>query len=177
MTRAGSGCVVRLALQDFARCANIWDVAGQPELVARLVSELAAGDRITLVYARDGAYLGEGSVVLRHDDPDYTIPGRRVYLSRLVVKRECRNQGIGGTILDALIAYADAAGYDEMVVAVDVDNHVARHLYEKKGFTTVLRHARDAQGEYVKLLRMRPRCDRGGHPQDSDGGTPRGEES
>lgn len=149
---------MRLALEDFPRCANIWDLEGQPELAATLTSELAAGDRITLVYVRDGAYLGEGSLVLRHDDPDYTIPGRRVYVSRMVVKREFRNQGIGGAILDALIAYAEAAGYDEMAIAVDVDNHAARHLYEKKGFTTVLRHARDAQGAYVKLLRTRSRC-------------------
>jgi ribosomal protein S18 acetylase RimI-like enzyme len=155
VTRIASGQVVGLAVEDFPRCASIWDLDRQPELAARLKVELASGNRMTLVYVHDGAFVGEGSLVFRHEDPDYAIAGRRAYLSRLIVKCEFRNRGIGGAIVDALIDRAERMGYDEIAVGVDVDNHAARRLYEKKGFTIELCRARDAQGEYVKLLRVR----------------------
>ncbi|MEC2176987.1 GNAT family N-acetyltransferase, partial [Bacillus amyloliquefaciens] len=84
---------------------------------------------------------------------DYTIPDKRIYLSRMIVKEGYRNRGIGGIIVDYLIDYAKHLGYEEITLGVDTDNLNARHLYEKKGFTTVLFLGEDEYGEYVKLLK------------------------
>ncbi|MDN4142232.1 MULTISPECIES: GNAT family N-acetyltransferase [Bacillus] len=37
-----------------------------------------------------------------------------------------------------MIDYAKQLGFEEITFGVDTDNLNARHLYEKKGFTTVL---------------------------------------
>ncbi len=92
-------------------------------------------------------------MVFKNDDPDYTITGKRIYLSRMIVKEEHRNRGIGGIILNFLVDYAEQLGYAEIALGVDTDNMNARHLYEKKGFTDVLFTGKDKYGEYVKLLR------------------------
>ncbi len=68
-------------------------------------------------------------------------------------KKEFRNQGVGLVLLDYLIDEAKSLGYAEMSVGVDTDNARARHLFEKKGFTTVLFEGKDEYGEYVKLLK------------------------
>jgi len=104
-----------------------------------------ANESITLI--------GEGSLVFNRGDSDYTIPDKRIYLSRMIVKAEYRNRGIGGVIIDFLIDYAKRLGYEEMSLGVDTNNLNAWHLYEKKGFTNVIFKGEDEDGEYVKLLR------------------------
>ena len=86
-------------------------------------------------------------------DPDYTIPGRRVYVSRMIVKKEYRNRGIGSEILEFLIKKAKESGFSEMTIGVDKDNINALHLYRKYGFTEVLFDGADENGEYYKLMK------------------------
>ena len=116
--------------------------------------ELVSGNRITFIYSVNDEFIGEGSLVFQNDDPDYTIPDKRIYLSRMIVKEGYRNCGIGGIIVDYLIDYAKQLGFEEITLGVDTDNLNARHLYEKKGFTTVLFLGEDEYGEYVKLLKV-----------------------
>ena len=92
-------------------------------------------------------------MVLDEGDPDYTIPNRRVYVSRMIVKKEYRNRGIGSEILEFLIAKAKSMGYSEMTIGVDKDNVNALHLYKKYGFTEVLFDGADEDGEYFKLMK------------------------
>jgi GNAT superfamily N-acetyltransferase len=124
-----------------------------PKSVKFFYDELVSGNRIIFVYEVDGEYLGEGALVFEKNDPDYTIPGKRIYLSRMVVKREFRGQGIGGLLIDYLVAYAKELGYEEMSVGVDIVNVGARWLYEKKGFTNTIFVGEDKDGKYVKLLK------------------------
>ena len=42
------------------------------DLAARFLSELRSGNRLTWVYEEGGQFLGEISLVLNKDDPDYT---------------------------------------------------------------------------------------------------------
>lgn len=116
--------------------------------------ELVSGNRITFIYSVNDEFIGEGSLVFQNNDPDYTIPDKRIYLSRMIVKEGYRNCGIGGIIVDYLIDYAKQLGFEEITLGVDTDNLNARHLYEKKGFTTVLFLGEDEYGEYVKLLKV-----------------------
>jgi ribosomal protein S18 acetylase RimI-like enzyme len=101
----------------------------------------------------NGEYLGEASLVFDKNDPDYVIPNKRIYFSRLIVKSECRGQGIGGVLIDHLVAYAKELGYEEMSLGVDIVNIGARWLYEKKGFTNTVFVGEDKAGKYVKLVK------------------------
>ena len=91
----------RLTPDEFPKCGNIWDMERHADLAERFLSELQSGNRLTWVYEQDGHFLGEISLVKDTPDPDYTIPGRRIYVSRLIVRKENRRQGIGKTLVES----------------------------------------------------------------------------
>lgn len=141
-----------LKLEDYHKCSNIWNVKTQP-LAEKWREEIADGNRLVFVYKINGEFIGEGALVLDTGDPDYTIPGQRVYVSRMIVKKEYRGRGIGSEILEFLINKATEMGFSEMTIGVDKDNENALHLYRKYGFTEVLFDGADKDGEYYKLMK------------------------
>lgn len=145
--------ITRLDPADFRKCGNIWDMERQPSLAERFCRELLCGNRITYVYQIKGEYVGEISLVFDMEDPDYTIPGRRIYVSRLLVKRAYRRQGIGKRLTAFAVETAEAMGCSEQSIGVDLDNYAALRLYTEVGFRTILFLGEDAGGKYVKLLR------------------------
>lgn len=144
--------IVKLDPRDYSKCNHIWDMSKQKH-TDKWYHELVDGNRIIFVALLDGLFIADGALVLEKNDSDYTIPHRRVYLSRLNVKLEYRNQGIGGTMIDFLADYAKGLGFTEMSVGVDLDNDSAQHLYQKKGFSRTLFEGQDEQGKYKKLLK------------------------
>lgn len=145
--------IQKLNVSDFHKCSNIWDMERQKDLANQFYNELLSGNRVTFVYIQDDMYIGEGSIVFDMNDPEYTIRRKRIYFSRLIVKKEFRHQGIGCEIVDFLINHVKELGYHEISIGVDMDNYPARSLYEKKGFTQVIYQGTDEQGEYQKLLK------------------------
>ena len=89
--------ILRITPGNYLKCSNIWDMGKQPEMARHCYDELVSGNRI-YVYIENGEYLGEGSLVLEENDPEYCIPGQRIYFSRLVVKKDQRNRGIGSVL-------------------------------------------------------------------------------
>ncbi len=141
-----------LAPKDYNKCSNIWNMKNQP-LADKWLNEIKSGNRYVFIYKINGEFVGEGALVLDTGDPDYTVQGKRVYLSRMVVKKEYRNQGIGSEIIEFLINKAKEMGFEEMTVGVDKDNSAALHLYKKYGFTNVLFDGADENSEYFKLMK------------------------
>lgn len=144
--------VEHLHPEDYHKCSNIWNMNTQP-LADTWRNEIESGKRLVYIYKINGEFIGEGALVLDTNDPDYTIPGKRVYVSRMIVKKEYRNRGIGSTILAYLIEKAEEMGFEEMTIGVDKDNVNALHLYRKFGFTHVLFDGADEHGEYYKLMK------------------------
>lgn len=138
--------------EDYHKCSNIWNMKTQP-LAETWRAEIASGNRLVYIYKINGEFIGEGALVLDTSDPDYTVSGKRVYVSRMIVKKDYRNRGIGSEILRFLIDKAKAMGYSEMTIGVDKDNTNALHLYRKFGFTEVLFDGVDENGEYFKLMK------------------------
>ena len=124
------------------------------KLTNKFYNELKDGNRITFVYVSNDEYLGEVSLVFDMDDSDYTIDGKRIYLSRFLVKKEMRNKGIGKQLLNYVFDYARKLGYVEMSVGVDLDNYVALLVYYKYGFDKIIKVDEDVQGKYLKLLKQ-----------------------
>lgn len=141
-----------LNIQDYHKCSNIWNMQSQP-LADKWLEEIKNGNRLVYIYKINGEFIGEGALVLDTNDSDYTIPGKRVYVSRMIVKKEYRNRGIGIKILTFLIEKAKEMGFEEMTIGVDKDNVNALHLYRKFGFTEVLFDGADEHGEYLKLMK------------------------
>ncbi len=141
-----------MRLEEYHKCSNIWNMKSQP-LAEKWREEIASGNRLVFIYKINGEFIGEGALVLDTADSDYTIPGKRVYVSRMIVKKEYRNRGIGSEILEFLIRKVENMGFSEMTIGVDKNNLNALHLYKKYGFTEVLFDGRDENGEYLKLMK------------------------
>ena len=137
---------------DYHKCSNIWNMKSQP-LADKWLEEIKSGKRLVFVYKINGEFIGEGALVFDTGDSDYTIANQRVYVSRMIVKKEYRNKGIGSEILEFLIKKAKETGYSEMTIGVDKDNKNALHLYKKYGFMEVLFDGADENGEYFKLMK------------------------
>lgn len=138
--------------EEYSKCSNIWNMKNQP-LTEKWYEEIVSGNRMVFIYKINGIFIGEGALVKHTDDSDYTIPDKRIYISRMIVKKEYRNRGIGNEILTFLVEKAKSMGYSEMTIGVDKDNDNAVHLYKKFGFTEVLFDGEDEHGAYLKLMK------------------------
>ena len=144
--------IEKLNPQDYHKCNNIWNMENDPH-TEPFYNEILSGNRIVYIYKINDEFIAEGALVIKNDDPDYTIPDIRIYLSRMIVKPEYRNKGIGGIMLEFLIQKAKEMGYCEISLGVDCDNQNAVHLYNKCGFTGVVFEGEDEHGKYLKLLK------------------------
>jgi ribosomal-protein-alanine N-acetyltransferase len=63
--------------------------------------------------------------------------GHECEILSLGVIPEFRGRGIGGTLLDAVVAEAGGRGLSSVVLEVAADNAAARHLYGRAGFVGV----------------------------------------
>jgi Acetyltransferases len=146
-----------LTLDEFDKLKSIWPTLKNPEKFETRMhtwrSMLEENKRIIIVYEEGGTFIGELGLMFDIGDPDYTISGQRICLTEMTVHKDFRNKGIGSSLIDYACIYAISCGYSEMSVGVDNDNLSARHLYEKKGFTAVIREDEDEGGKYVKLLK------------------------
>ena len=145
--------IIELDINDFEKCGNIWDMQRQSDLAQQFYREMRDGNRTTYVYTIDGTFIGEISVVKDADDADYTIPEKRLYVSRLIVKEGYRRQGIGRKLVSFIMEEAKAQGYSELSIGVDLDNYPALKLYIDSGFDKVIFIGEDEYGKFVKLLK------------------------
>lgn len=148
-----SECTIeQIGIDEYRKCNNIWDMKKCP-FTELFKEQIIKGDRWVFIYKIDGEFIGEGNLVINADDCDYYIPNQRIYVSRMIVKKEYRNQGIGKTILDYLTEQAKKMGYKEMALGVDTDNHNALQLYRKNGFDKLIAECEDEYGKFYKLLK------------------------
>lgn len=144
--------IEQLDVSEYEKCGNIWSMDSDPH-TEPFRKEMESGNRVVFIYKMNGEFIGEIAYVLEMNDHDYTIPNRRIYLSRLIVKQEYRNRGIGGILIDFMVDIIGKMGYKEISIGVDKDNAAALHLYQKKGFSTVIFSGVDENGEYYKLMK------------------------
>lgn len=145
--------IIQLNIENFQKCSNIWNMKKQAKLAEQFYGELKGGNRKTYIYTVGGEYVGEISIVYDMNDDDYTVENRRAYVSRLIVKKEYRKQGIGKKLVDYICNTAKNEGFSELSIGVDLDNYPALRLYINAGFDKVIYIGEDKQGQYVKLLK------------------------
>ncbi len=145
--------IKKLDISEYDKCNNIYDMAKFP-YTEKFRKEIERGNRVMYVYEVKGKFFGEISIVFDMNDPDYTVPNERIYISRLIVKKEYRGMGIGGILVDYIVDVAREMGYKEMSIGVNKDNEKALNLYRKKGFTKVVFDGADEDGEYYKLVKI-----------------------
>lgn len=70
---------------------------------------------------------------------------------RLIVKKECRNKGIGQEVLKEMINLCKSKDYKFITLGVDTDNENAIHIYKKNGFK-IYETDIDKYGKYYKMI-------------------------
>ena len=145
--------IIELDIKNYDKCNNIWNMEKNKELKDRFYNELLSKNRMTFVYTKDEEYIGEISIVFNKNDEDYSIPGIRLYISRIIVKKELRGLGYGKKLMNYIIEYAKREGYKELSLGVNLDNYIALIVYQKYGFDKILYVGEDEQGKYLKLLK------------------------
>ena len=145
--------IIELSPAEFEKCGNIWNMKQQEALAKQFYGKLISGSRVTYVCKQDDEFIGEISLVFDTNDSDYTMDGRRIYVSHLIVKPEKRRNGIGKRLVEYATDKAKEMGYSEMSIGVDLDNYPALKLYADSGFDKILFIGEDQQGKYVKLLK------------------------
>ena len=145
--------ITKLDIKDYYKCNNIWDMNKNKYLKDKFYNELLNNNRITFIYQKNNEFLGEVSLVFDMQDKDYTIKNKRIYLSRFLVKKEYRHQGIGTKLMEYITNYAKELNYQEMSVGVDLDNYIAIKFYVKNDFNTIIKVDEDKNGKYLKLLK------------------------
>ncbi len=63
--------------------------------------------------------------------------GEEAELASIAVRQEDRARGLGGALLDAILASARASGVRRMYLELRPSNHAAARLYESRGFELV----------------------------------------
>lgn len=144
--------IEKLDINEYSKCNNIWDMKKCP-FTDDFYEQIKCGNRIVYIYKIDVEFIGEGALVINLDDEDYYIADKRIYLSRMIVKKEYRRKGIGTEILSFLVKMAKELGYSEISIGVDKDNIAALNLYRKMGFNTIIKEDNDEYGEFYKLLK------------------------
>ena len=115
----------------FAAIARLWAATG--------VANPARGDTFAAVAAtlRHGARLFTVRVGRRIAGVCWlTNDGRRLYLHHMAVAPADQGRGYGALLLDAALAYARASCL-QIKLEVHRDNHAARRLYLRHGFTSL----------------------------------------
>ena len=118
----------------------------------KFYKEILSGNRAVYIYSIDDEYIAEISLVYENDDGDYTIPGKRAYVSRLVVKKSFRRRGIGKELVNFIKTEAERQGFAELSIGVNLDNYGAIKLYAESGFDKIICIDEDQDGRFAKLL-------------------------
>lgn len=140
--------IKQIGLEEYPNCSAIWNMEACP-YTAQFIEQIKAGNREVFILTVDGSYVAECDLV--HDNPEYrTVPGRRCYLSRLIVKRTERGKGYGRAISEYVLARAKELGCREVALGVDCGNTAAVHLYQSLGFS-VYETAEDADGRFYRM--------------------------
>jgi phosphinothricin acetyltransferase len=155
---------VRFATLDDAAAISAIYNQGIADRVATLETELrtpeergrwmaARGSRHPVLVAEEGGtVIGWGSLNPFNPRPAYDpVADFSVY-----VERGWRGRGVGGRLLDRLIALARELGYHKMVLAALADNAAGVALYHRLGFSRVGVYHEQGQldGKWVDVLVM-----------------------
>jgi len=82
--------IIPLKLRDFKKLGDIWNLKSKRNRARKWKSEMRRGIRQGYVCVEGGALIAQGDLVYDGSGPDYTIPGQRVCISRVIVKPERR---------------------------------------------------------------------------------------
>ena len=140
--------IKQIGLEDYPKCNTLWNMENSP-YTKTFIEQIKAGNRDVYILTVDDEYIAECDLV--YDNPEYgTIPGKRLYLSRLIVKKDERGRGYGKAITQHILTIAKGKGYCEIALGVNYGNTLAVGLYKSLG-CTIYEEAEDKDGKFYRM--------------------------
>lgn len=140
--------IEQLNITNYDKSNNVWDMKSCP-FTKQFKEQIACGNRESYLMKHNDNYIASCDLV--YDYGEYTETNIKVYLSRLIVKKEHRNKGVGQELLKNMIALCKEKGYRQITVGVDTDNKNALHIYHKYGFE-LYENDTDEYGDFYKMI-------------------------
>ena len=138
----------QITLAEYPNCNAIWNMQTCP-YTDMFIEQIKAGNRDVFILSVDDEYIAGCDLV--YDNQEYgTIPGVRLYLSHLIVKRDERGKGYGEALSRYLLDKAKEKGYKSVALGVDCNNTAAVNLYKKLGFI-VYEEVWDKDGMFYRM--------------------------
>ena len=132
MKRKNNFVIRKMEAGDYPSCTAL--CGGKCNFSETCLAQRAAGNRTAYALYLKGKIIAECHLVF--DNPAYgTVPGRRVYFSRMFTKKAFRCQGYGMKMAQFILSLAKEQGYEEIALGVNCDNDTAVRLYQKLGFS------------------------------------------
>jgi putative acetyltransferase len=98
-----------------------------PEACYHMTPEEMAGEATTVFTARIGGHLGACGALHRHQDGIAEV-------KRMYTRPAYQGMGLGGRILERIVALAEAEGFAELVLETGDKHPAAWRVYERAGF-------------------------------------------
>lgn len=147
---------------DVEPAIAVWQAAGMarrggrprtPEAIRGAHDSFRKPDLFLLVAERDGHLVGMATATHGCEDRGAgpPIPGL-CYIGLVYVAPEVWGQGIGGQLVDAVLAEARQRGYERAQLSTQTDNERAMRLYARYGFTRSGPTGTGADGETIVHL-------------------------
>lgn len=116
--------------EPYGDCADIRKEVFCDEQKYPVEAEFDELDKVTphLTVYKDGVPVGTGRIVY--------VDENSCHIGRIAVKKECRGEGIGRLVVEALLKRIKSENIP--IVTIEAQTH-AEHFYEKLGFKTVSR--------------------------------------
>lgn len=116
--------------EPYGDCADIRKEVFCDEQKYPVEAEFDEQDQVTphLTVYKDGVPVGTGRIVY--------VDKNSCHIGRIAVKKECRGEGIGRLVVEALLKRIKSENIP--TVTIEAQTH-AEHFYEKLGFKTVSR--------------------------------------
>ena len=84
-------------------------------------------------------FIGEITVnYTNHNLTTETIPNKRVYFEAFRIKKTFQGKRLGQALFKYVLKHLEENGYIEFTIGVEADNLIAKHIYNKLGFTEII---------------------------------------
>lgn len=104
--------IEQLNITNYDKSNNVWDMKSCP-FTKQFKEQIACGNRESYLMKHNDNYIASCDLV--YDYGEYTETNIKVYLSRLIVKKEQRNKGIGQELLKNMIALCKEKGIGKLL--------------------------------------------------------------
>lgn len=136
----------KINLNELDKLKNLYDYENFEEFKQKITTDILNKVKDLYILEEDGKIIGEIKVTYKSDMPNQTIQNIRVYLYAFRIHKDYQNKGLGQKLLTFVINSLENEGITEFTLGVEDDNEIAKHIYEKFGFTEII----DRQSETVK---------------------------